>query len=127
KNSGTMDLQGNSDRIASLTMQGGTIDTGAGVLTLGGNLTTLADVNTAFINGHLSLGGVSRTFTVNSGPASTDLRINAVISADVTVLFGTAGFTKTGGGSLFLAGTNTYNGTTTISDGQVVLLADHAL
>src|SRR5206468_3476709 len=32
-----------------------------------------------------------------------------------------------GGGSLFLAGTNTYNGTTTINDGQVALLTDRAL
>ena len=126
KNSGLFDLNGNSDHIASLTMQGGTIDTGAGKLFLGGNLSTLADANTALIEGRLSLGGASRVFNVSSGPASADLRINAVISSD-TVLFSSAGFTKTGGGSLFLAGTNTYTGITTINDGQVSLLADRAL
>src|SRR5207245_6400730 len=39
KNSGFMNFNGNVDRIASLTMQGGTIDTGAGTLILGGNVT----------------------------------------------------------------------------------------
>jgi autotransporter-associated beta strand protein len=127
KNSGLFDLNGHDDHIGSLTMQGGTVDSGGGVLFLGGNLTTLADANTAFINGHLSLGGASRTFDVNSGPPSADLRINAVISSDTAVIFATAGFTKTGDGSLFLAGTNTYNGITTINEGQVALLADRAL
>jgi autotransporter-associated beta strand protein len=127
KNSGLFDLNDNSDQIGSLTMQGGTVDSGAGVLILGGNLTTMADVNTATINGNLSLGGASRTFEVNSGPPGADLRINATISAGTISLFVTPGFTKTGGGSLFLAGTNTYNGITTIDDGQVALLADRAL
>ena len=126
RNSALFDLNDHSDRIGSLTMQGGTIDSGTGTLFLGGNLTTISDANTAFINGRLSLGGTSRTFTVNSGPPTADLRINAVLSGD-TLLFATAGFTKTGRGSLFLAGTNTYDGTTTINEGQVVLLADRAL
>ena len=128
KNSGLFDLLDHDDRIGSLTMQGGTVDSGTGKLILGGNLTTLNDTNTATINGNLSLGGSSRTFQVNSGAASpADLRINATISSDTTSIFTTAGFTKTGGGVLFLAGTNTYNGITTINDGQVVLLADRAL
>lgn len=127
KNSGRMDLNGHDDRIASLTMQGGTIDTGTGKLFLGGNLTTLADNNTAAINGQLSLGGASRTFDVNSGPPGADLRINATLSSDNLNLFNSSGFTKTGAGSLFLAGTNTYNGTTIINDGQVALLSDRAL
>lgn len=126
RNSGVFDLNDTSDRIGTLTMRGGTIESGTGTLILGGNLTTMDDPNTATINGNLSLGGTSRTFQVNSGGPPDDLRINATISAGTTGLF-TAGFTKTGGGSLFLAGTNTYNGTTTINEGQVALLADRAL
>ncbi|HEY0549574.1 MAG TPA: hypothetical protein VGF13_08230, partial [Verrucomicrobiae bacterium] len=57
KNSALFDLNGNADHIGALTMQGGTIDTKGGTLFLGGNLTTLSDANTAFIEGHLSLGG----------------------------------------------------------------------
>ncbi|MCX6925136.1 MAG: autotransporter-associated beta strand repeat-containing protein, partial [Verrucomicrobia bacterium] len=127
KNSGLFDLNGFSNHIGSLTMQGGTIDTATGTLSLGGNLTTLADNNSAVIDGHLSLGGSSRTFEVNSGPPGADLQINAVISGGATGLFVSPGFTKTGGGSLFLAGTNTYNGVTTINEGQVALLTDRAL
>ncbi|MCI0745318.1 MAG: autotransporter-associated beta strand repeat-containing protein [Verrucomicrobia subdivision 3 bacterium] len=127
RNSGLFDLNNNSDRIGPLEMRGGELDSGTGTLILGGDLTTMADANTAFINGNLSLGGTSRTFNVQSGPPGADLRINATVSAGTTTLFATAGFTKTGGGSLFLAGTNTYNGITTIDEGQVALLADRAL
>jgi autotransporter-associated beta strand protein len=127
RNSGLFDLNDNTDRIGSLTMQGGTVDSDTGALILGGNITTLSETNTAFINGNLSLGGASRTFEVNSGPVAADLRINAVISGGSGSLIITPGFTKTGGGSLFLAGTNTYNGITTVSDGQLAVLADRAL
>ena len=127
KNSGLFDLNDHDDRIGSLTMEGGTVDSGTGTLFLDGNITTVDDPNTAFINGNLSLGGASRTFEVNSGTPAPDLRINAVISGGATSIFVSPGFTKTGGGSLFLAATNTYNGTTTINDGQVALLADRAL
>src|SRR6185503_6289828 len=124
KNSGFFDLNDNSDRIGSLTMQGGTVDSGTGSLILGGNLTTVSDANSAVINGNLSLGGASRTFQVNGGSPPDDLRINATISGGTVSLFVTPGFTKTGGGSLFLTGTNTYNGITTINEGQVALLND---
>jgi autotransporter-associated beta strand protein len=127
KNSGLFDLNGNTDGIGSLTMQGGTVDSDTGLLILGGDITTIADANTAFINGNLSLGGASRTFDVSSGPPGADLRINAVISGGAISLVATPGFTKTGGGSLFLAGTNTYNGITTVSEGQLAVLADRAL
>jgi len=109
-------------------MIGGTVDSGTGTLTLGGNLTTMNDPNTATINGNLSLGGTSRTFLVNPGAAiPADLRINATISGGATSIFVSPGFTKAGGGVLFLTATNTYNGTTTINEGQVVVLADRAL
>jgi autotransporter-associated beta strand protein len=128
KNSGVFDLNDRSDRIGSLTMEGGQVDSGDdGTLILGGNVTTIDDPNSAIINGNLSLGGASRTFNVNSGGPAADLRINAVISGGAVSLFVTPGFTKIGGGSLFLAGTNTYNGVTTIDEGQVALLNDRAL
>jgi autotransporter-associated beta strand protein len=126
KNSGLFDLNDFSEHIGALTMQGGTIDSGTGLLFLGGNLTTLADVNTATINGRLSLGGASRVFAVSGGTASPDLRINASISAD-TSLFASAGITKNGNGALTLAGTNTYNGSTIIDNGSVTVLTDRAL
>jgi autotransporter-associated beta strand protein len=122
---GLLDLNNFSDRIASLTMTGGTVDSGTGLLTLGGNLTANLAVTTAFINGNLSLGGSSRTFNVLS-LAGPGLRINANISGG-TVGLATAGFTKTGTGVLWLDGTSTYNGTTVISDGQITISSDRAL
>jgi autotransporter-associated beta strand protein len=127
KNSGLIDLNNNSDRIGSLTMQGGTVETGTGVLFLGGNVSTITDSNTALIEGHLSLGGESRTFFVAPGPPIADLRINATISADTGAPLGTAGLTKTGPGTLFLTATNTYNGITTVDEGQLAVLSDRAL
>ena len=127
KNSGVFDLNDHSDRIASLTMRGGTVDSGIGTLVLGGNVTTMDDPNTATINGNLSLGGATRTFEVNSGAPAADLRINATISGGSLSLVVTPGIIKTGGGSLFLTGTNTYNGITTVDDGQLAVLADRAL
>jgi autotransporter-associated beta strand protein len=127
RNSGVFDLNDHDERIGTLTLQGGTVDSGAGTLFLGGNVSTMSDGNTALINGHLSLGGASRTFNVASGPALADLRINALISGDPTGVLSSPGITKAGPGTLFLAGTNTYNGTTTINDGQVALLNDRAL
>ncbi len=126
KNSGFFDLGGNSDRIASLTMQGGAIDTGTGLLTLGGNVTGLGDSEIATIDGNLSLGGATRTFDISPGAAAPDMEINAAISPG-TSGFVTAGIIKNGGGTLEFGGANSYNGTTTINDGQLAISADRGL
>jgi autotransporter-associated beta strand protein len=126
KNSGRMDLNDQNDRIASLTMKGGAIVTGAGLLTLGGNVTSLGDSFTATIDGNLSLGGATRTFDISPGGAAPDMEINAVISPGTTG-FSTAGIIKNGSGTLEFGGTNTYNGTTTINDGQLAITADRGL
>jgi autotransporter-associated beta strand protein len=126
KNSGRFDLNDNSDRIASLTMKGGAIETGTGLITLGGNVTSLGDSETATIDGNLSLGGATRTFDISAGAAAPDMEINAVISPG-TSGFSTAGIIKNGPGTLEFGGTNTYNGTTTINDGQLAITADRGL
>ena len=120
KNSGLMDFNGFDETLGPLTLIGGAIDTEGGTLTLAANVTTQDNTNTATINGNLSLSGSTRTFNVNSGSALFDLRINAVIQ-------GLGGIIKTGGGTLSLAGTNTYSGVTTINEGQIALLNDRAL
>lgn len=117
----TWDLNDHSETIAALTLSGGSVTTGSGTLTLGGNLTSLASATISSISGSLSLGGVTRTFSVGSGTASPDLLVSAIISG-----MGGAGITKTGAGQLTLSGANTYTGATTI-DGFVILANDSAL
>lgn len=117
-----LDLNGNSDAIGTLTLGGATatsgarVGTGSGTLTLGGNLTYSASNNPlgATISGNLSLGAATRTFAVNdSSTAAVDLTVSAGISGS------SVGLTKTQAGTLFLTGTNTYTGVTTITTGNL--------
>ena len=52
----TLNLNGNSDKIGALTLAGGTVFTGAGTLTLGGNITSNVGACPASIRGNLDLG-----------------------------------------------------------------------
>jgi autotransporter-associated beta strand protein len=117
----TWDLNDHNDTISDLTLSGGSVDTGTGTLTLGGDITTLSSGTTASISGQLSLGSVTRTFSVAGGSASPDLLISAVISGGPG-----AGITKTGTGQLTLSGANTYTGLTTVG-GFLILANDSAL
>ncbi len=120
--SGTLALNGNIETLGEVRMTGGAIttDNGAdtGLLTLGDDLTYFdAAPNQGSIAGHLSLGGVTRTFDIDGGI----LTISAVIDGGSAV----AGITKTGSGYLELQAANIYNGPTTINAG--LLQISHAL
>ena len=109
------DLNGNSNTIGSLTFAGSTatVSTGAGTLTLGGDVTYIATGNpgVATISGKLEL-GANRIFNINdSTGANPDMTVSAVISGSGFSL------TKVGGGTLDLSGANTYSGTTVIGGG----------
>jgi autotransporter-associated beta strand protein len=120
---GIFDLNGNNETIASLqlrsnTSNAGSVTTGAATLTLGGNLSVIANGTGAVgasISGNLSLGNATRTFNIGDGTAAQDLNISAVISS--------GGFTKTGAGTLRLSGatSNTFTGTATVNDGVLEL------
>lgn len=120
-----LDLNGFGGTVASLTI-GGTsqtatsvaiVQTGAGTLTLGGNVTTNATGNPTtapVISGNLALGGASRTFTIADNTAvASDLDVQALISGTGV------GIVKAGAGTLLLSAANTYDGTTTINNGVV--------
>jgi autotransporter-associated beta strand protein len=107
KSSGQLDLNSFSDTIGPLTMTGGvvaTVDTGAGVLTLNGNVATIASASSAVIDGNLNLGGATRTFTIANGDAGDNLFLSAdlVVSAAIS----NGALTKAGAGALSLQGDN---------------------
>src|SRR5262249_28243158 len=98
QNSGLLDLNGFSNTIGvaqtnALSMVGGSAATGAGTLTLGGNIADLVNLSSqtpATISGNLSLGGATRTIDVQPGTLATqnpnavglnpnDLVISAII------------------------------------------------
>lgn len=123
-----LDLNGNSNTLVSLTFGGASgvatsvnqVDTGAGVLTLAGNVSVNPTGNFATapsISGNLNLGTNSPTFNVvDSAGSAVDLNVNAAIS-------GTVGLIKTGNGTLSLNGStaNIYSGVTVVNQGTLVL------
>ncbi len=67
---GTLDLNGFSDTIGALTVNsgttGGTVTTGAGTLTLGGDIASTGGASNALIAGNLGLGTTTRTITTTN-------------------------------------------------------------
>src|SRR5262249_40864770 len=79
----------------------------------------------AIIDGNLSLGGSTRTFTVAQDLAGIDdLIINAVINGGTS---SSAGLIKDGPGTLRLNGVNTYTGPTTVATGTLKLGVNNAI
>lgn len=125
----TLDLNGFDDTIGTLTLQGSNagsgmvVSTGAGKLTLGGDVTYTSTNNPlgATISGKLALGTANltssaRTFTIgDSSTTTSDTLISAVVSGTGV------GLIKAGAGTLVLSATNTYDGVTTISAGTLQL------
>lgn len=119
----TLNLNGFNATAASLTFGGATggvgasnsVATGAGTLTMGGNVVFDASGSPsgATLSGKLDLGASTRTFAIDdSASASDDLLVSAEVSGASGV-----GLVKTGDGTLTLSGANTYAGPTTVSAG----------
>jgi fibronectin-binding autotransporter adhesin len=120
---GVLDLNGVTDIIGGLTMDGGGLaESGIGAIRLNGNLTVNSSASPATITGELGFFGTTmRTFNIGSGPTATS---NLLISAQLT---GPAGFAKTGAGQVVLTASNSYTGLTIISDGSVRVAAPFGL
>jgi autotransporter-associated beta strand protein len=117
---GVMDLNGHSEGLGNLTLNGAITTGAAGTLVIEGDVTTTASASsTAVISGRVDLGGTAstnRTFNVANGTAPDDLFINAVIQ-------GAAKLIKDGNGRLTLTGdsANTYTGLTQVKAGSLNL------
>jgi autotransporter-associated beta strand protein len=129
---GTLNLNGHSTSIHDLTMSGGNVQTGAGVLSVrdgGSGITATSNQAPASISGILNLGqpnfGAGDTiFTVSDGPFTGDLVITAEIRGGKpggTGLGDQANLVKRGAGALFLNGNNTYIGETRVEGGTLTV------
>lgn len=114
---GTLDLNGVSGTLNSVTMNGGAITTGAGTLTFGGTATafTYGGNTTASLAGsyNLSTAG-TRTFTVANGTATNDVSISGTITGAGTL-------EKAGAGLMRLSGSNNFTGSTIVTSGTLEL------
>ena len=93
-----------------------TLDTGTGLLTLGGNMTFgAAGTGRAKLSGNVDLGAANRTFTIANG---THPDYDMLVDANLSSSAGDYGVIKaTAASTLVLSGTNTYTGLTTLSGG----------
>lgn len=120
----TLDLAGFNDTVGAIELagnpysNGATISTGAGTLTLGGNVlfNALDSPQGATINGNLALGTTRTLLVGDSGSADNDLTISATTS-------GAGGLTKSGIGTLVLSGNASHAGLTTLSEGLTIFSA----
>ena len=108
-NSGWLDLNGFSDDVGPIYMDGAAITTGTGTLTLFQPLATIQSINGgSTISGNFNLNGPS-TLTVTN-----DLTISAIISGSSSYTL-----TKAGLANLYLSGANTYSGLTVVQQGYL--------
>ena len=112
---GVFDLHGFNETITSLALNGGNVTTGAGLLTLKGDVTSTNKAAT--ITGNLALLAGAHTFTIAQDGVTT---VTGAIS-------GAGSLVKTGAGQLTLAGSATYTGTTTVNAGKLTLTANQPL
>ncbi len=111
--SGLFDLGGFGETIQDLVLNGGTVTTGAGTLTVAGAISSLSSDVSSTISGSLNLGAATRSFTIANGLAADDLAISAAVFS--------GGITKDGAGTLVLGSAtgNPYGGGTTVQAGTL--------
>ncbi|MDX2036629.1 MAG: Ig-like domain repeat protein [Isosphaeraceae bacterium] len=119
------DAGGYDDTFAGITLEAGTVNLNGGTLTITTSITAsnATPDGASFINGPgtIDLNGAA-AFQINVNDEASidfDLSISAVIT--------NGGIDKTGAGSLRLGGTNTYAGTTLVSQGSILVASDGAL
>ncbi|MBL8827337.1 MAG: autotransporter-associated beta strand repeat-containing protein, partial [Planctomycetaceae bacterium] len=115
----TLDLNGRAATVTSLNLQGATVNTGLGLLTVNGNATIHPAATSSTITGNLTSNGV-RSFAVADGAAEQDLIVSATI-------IGPGGITKLGPGTMVLSALNNYTGLTTLSAGVLEITNSRAL
>ncbi|MBP3958590.1 Ig-like domain repeat protein [Gemmata sp. G18] len=84
---GLLNLNGFNETLGAVTLAGGELTTGAGLLTLASDVLVAGAGDTAKITGNVSLGGVTRTFSVKSLAATEFFSSSAVSQFGSAVTF----------------------------------------
>ncbi len=122
----TLNLADHNETIGSFNLTGGTIATGAGVLTFGGASVINGGADTSTITGKLSPGATPSTITVNDGSAAVDLLISATLTNNGVVTPGR--ITLSGAGTKQLSGDNDpFTGGLTLAAGTLIIGHPRAL
>ncbi len=107
-----LNLNSFNDGFASITLNGGQIETGAGQLSLFGPVTANPVGVTALITGNLNIQpSGSAVFNVGAGGVDPDLLVSAVLTGTFTALL------KAGPGILELSGANSFGAQTDVEQG----------
>ncbi len=103
--SGTLDLNNKNEALGAVTFDGGgTLKTGTGTVTLGGDITVTANNGTPLITGNIITGASgTRTVTVPNGTAAVDLQIDATLAGGARFVIGGAGAVVLNGDSATFA------------------------
>jgi autotransporter-associated beta strand protein len=112
-----------SDSNKILTINGGNIGATNGAATIDNTVTvgsTVTVVGTDALNltGAINLGGADRTFDIQDATQTTTLGTSGVDQTDTSA---TSGITKSGDGTLALAGNFKYTGDTTVNQGELAI------
>lgn len=129
---GLFSMNGGSNALANLTLEGGHVNMGglSALLTVTGGVTTNASAQTALINnGFLGMSANAFTFNVANGAAATGLQIDSTLQNGVgfTGSSSSNSFVKTGAGTLLLTSANSYQGVTDIQAGTIAIRNNTAL
>lgn len=110
--SGLLDVNGFMDQSGPLTLNGGHVTTGAGVLGLV-SVTNNANTNRqGLISGNIRLPGGTILFDTEGHFFSPDLNVQASV-------IGTGSLTKAGPGEMVLSSSNSFTGSTTVNAGEL--------
>src|SRR5205085_6095386 len=121
---GNLNLNNFSEYVGTLTVSGGSVVTGTGVLYIGGGIVSNASNVTTTLIGNYSL-YTNQIFNIASGTTASGVDVN--LSGPVAEFNPGTTITKTGTGKLVLSGANSWTGLTTISAGVLNIQNSSAL
>ncbi|VGO19925.1 autotransporter-associated beta strand repeat-containing protein [Pontiella sulfatireligans] len=121
--SGTFDVNGYQDYMDDLNLNDSAdIDTGSAALFIGGDVTVDGGIST--IDGRVYLTAGDHDFNILSSGFTIWPGAHCYLDAEVV---GSGALIKTGPGRMRISGSNSYTGTTTVEEGNIMLESDTAL